>query len=390
MVRPRIIDGDGHIQEDSQGIVEFLPEPYREMALETPRSVGLVPPVVGLFPPLDHLHTSFRHSAVSFTGRGRVGPSDWLAFLDEAGIERTVLYPTGGLSCGAIPYPEVAIALTRAYNDWLHSAYLSFNPRFGGMALLPMQDPEAAVDELRRTVVELGFAGAMLPSNGLKSHLGSKEYWPVFAEADRLGCAFAVHGGNHEGLGIDHLDVWQFVHTLGHPMGQMISLAGMVANGIFDRYPRVRVAFLEGGVSWFVACIERFDSSWSSFTQVDPAGRFPDVAAGEKVSTYIARLIDAGQIYIGCEGDELGLERAVSLLGSKPFVFSSDFPHEVTAETLAHEIDELLELDGLTSTDKQAILADNAERLYGLGRVRPRARSLRRSLGRWHHGLWSV
>ena len=131
----------------------------------------------------------------------------------------------------------------------------------------------------------------------------------------------------------------------------------------------MRVAFLEGGVSWFVACIERFDSSWSSFTQVDPAGRFPHIATGEKVSTYIARLIDAGQIYIGCEGDELGLERAVSLLGSKPFVFSSDFPHEVTAETLAHEIDELLELDGLTSTDKQAILADNAERLYGLGTV---------------------
>ena len=50
--RVRIIDGDGHIQEDSQGIVAFLPDPYREMALETPRSVGLVPPVVGLFPPL--------------------------------------------------------------------------------------------------------------------------------------------------------------------------------------------------------------------------------------------------------------------------------------------------------------------------------------------------
>ena len=48
--RPRVIDGDGHVQEDSSQIVEFLPPDYRDMALETPRSVGLVPPIVGLFP----------------------------------------------------------------------------------------------------------------------------------------------------------------------------------------------------------------------------------------------------------------------------------------------------------------------------------------------------
>jgi predicted TIM-barrel fold metal-dependent hydrolase len=364
--RVRIIDGDGHIQEDSQGIVAFLPDPYREMALETPRSVGLVPPVVGLFPPLDHLHTSFRHSAVSFTGRGRVGPPEWLGFLDEVGIERTVLYPTAGLSCGRIPYPEVAVALARAYNDWLHSAYIQASERFGGIAVLPMQVPEAAVEELRRAVEELGFLGALLPSNGLKGHLGSREYWPVFEEASRLGCCLSVHGGNHLGLGIDHLDVWQFVHALGHPLGQMIALAGMVANAVFDRYPDVRVAFLEGGVSWFLTCLERFDSSWASFRQVDPDGRFPRVPAGGRVSDYVLGHVDAGRIFVGCEGDELGLAAAVRMAGSRPFVFSSDFPHEVTAETCREEIDELLDHDGLADADKEAILHRNAARLYRL------------------------
>ena len=364
--RARIIDGDGHIQEDSQGIVAFLSDAYREMALETPRSVGLVPPVVGLFPPLDHLHTSFRHSAVSFTGRGRVGPPEWLAFLDEVGIERTVLYPTAGLSCGRIPYPEVAVVLARAYNDWLHSAYLQASERFGGIALLPMQVPEEAVAELRRAVEELGFVGALLPSNGLKGHLGSREYWPVFEEAGRLGCCLSVHGGNHLGLGIDHLDVWQFVHALGHPLGQMIALAGIVANAVFDRYPDVRVAFLEGGVSWFLTCLERFDSSWASFRQLDPDGRFPRVPEGGRVSEYLLRHVDAGRVFVGCEGDELGLGPAVRLVGSRPFVFSSDFPHEVTAETCREEIDELLHHEHLTNADKRAILHENAERLYGL------------------------
>ena len=363
-IRPRVIDGDGHVQEDSSQIVEFLPPDYRDMALETPRSVGLVPPIVGLFPPLDHLHTSFRHSVVSFHGRGKVTPTEWLAFMEGVGIERTVLYPTAGLSCGAIPYPEVAIVLTRAYNDWLAATYVQADARFSGMALLPMQVPEAAVEELRRAVEELGFSGAMLPSNGLKGHLGSREYWPVYAEAERLGCCLSVHGGNHQGLGIDHLDVWQFVHAIGHPAGQMISLAGLVANGVFDRYPGLRMAFLEGGVSWFLTCLERFDSSWASFRQLDPDGRFPRIPPGTKVSEYLMAHTDAGRIFVGCEGDELGLGPAVGLIGSTPFFFSSDYPHEVTEETCREEIDELLEHPDLTAADAAAILHGNAERLY--------------------------
>ena len=73
----------------------------------------------------------------------------------------------------------------------------------------------------------------------------------------------------------------------------------------------------------------------------------------------------AGRIFVGCEGDELGLARFVELVGSAPLVFSSDFPHEVTAATCRQEIDELLENADLADADKQAVLADNAQRLYG-------------------------
>jgi predicted TIM-barrel fold metal-dependent hydrolase len=220
------------------------------------------------------------------------------------------------------------------------------------------------VEELRRAVYELGFLGAVLPSNGLKGHLGSREYWPVFEEAARLGCCLSVHGGSHIGLGMDHLDIYPLVHALGHPFGQMIALAGMVANSVFDRYPGIRIAFLEGGVSWFLTCLERFDSSWASFRQADPDGRFPRVPQGGRVSEYLLGHVDAGRVFVGCEGDELGLGAAVRLAGSKPFLFSSDFPHEVTAETCREEIGELLEHDELTTADKEAILHGNAERLY--------------------------
>ena len=74
--------------------------------------------------------------------------------------------------------------------------------------------------------------------------------------------------------------------------------------------------------------------------------------------------IDAGRIFVGCEGDELGLGPAVRLLGSTPFFFSSDFPHEVTEETCREEIEELHEQPDLSAADVAAILYGNAERLY--------------------------
>ena len=359
MKRIRIIDGDGHVNEDIPEIIKHLPEPYLGMAR---RSVGSL----GLFPPLDHLHTPFRDSPATLQGRGRVGPQEWLAFLEDVGIERTVLYTTAGLSYGRFPYPEVAIAVTRAYNDWLHETYVSKDSRFQGMGLIPMQEPQAAVDELRRTITELGFCGAMLPSNGLKGHLGDREYWPVYEEASRLGCCLGIHGGSHIDFGMDHMDVWPFIHALGHPFGQMIALAGIVSNGILDRYPNVRIGFMEAGVSWLVACLERFDSSSASFSQYDASGRFPAIPAGGKVSEYLKGFIREGRIFVGCEGDELGLAQAVQLVGSEPFIYSSDFPHEVTNETCKEEIEEVMENEGLTESDRENILCPNAERFYNL------------------------
>ena len=63
----------------------------------------------------------------------------------------------------------------------------------------------------------------MLPSNGLPAHLGAKEYWPVYAEASRLGCCLGVHGGAHEGLGMDYLTPYAPINGLGHPFGQMVA-----------------------------------------------------------------------------------------------------------------------------------------------------------------------
>src|SRR5262249_32049226 len=154
--RMSIVDGDGHVMEGPRGeyLVEYLDEPYRSASL-----------MGGVFPPLDHLHSEPIEYPPGAANQ-MVGVAEWSSFLSDVGIEASVLYPTYGLAVGVITNRDWAVALTRAYNDWLHASHLRVNPALHGMALLPLQDPGAAVDELRRAVEELGMRGAMLPANG--------------------------------------------------------------------------------------------------------------------------------------------------------------------------------------------------------------------------------
>jgi predicted TIM-barrel fold metal-dependent hydrolase len=355
-VATKVVDGDGHITEDNEGILAHMASPYRGIA----QRKGVV------FPPLDHLHDARAvETPPQRDGRPQVGPEGWLAFLDDVGIDWTVLYPTTALAYGKIVSLDYAVAATRAYNDWLYHTYLQFSPRFHGMAIIPMQDPDEAVKELRRAVTELGMRGAMMPSNGLPLPLGSKAYWPIYAEAERLGCCLAIHGGCHDRFGMDHLNMYIPVHALGHPWGLAISCASIVYNGIFDRVPGVRIAFLEGGIAWLLLCLERFHSSHETHFQYIPPENFGP-REGERPDKYIIRQIQEGRFYLGCETEELTMPFALKVMGNEAFIYSSDFPHEVTNASCKHDIGELMESDELTQADKEAILYRNAERFYRL------------------------
>lgn len=348
-----IIDADGHIFEDFQGIMEKVPASWANtQARKTP------------FPDLDHIHHHLHVSPPgSFQDPG--GASGWGEFADELKLERAVLYPTRGLAFGRIMDLDWADGIAQAYNNWIYETYVSKDDRLNAVGLIPMQDPELAVLELRRIVNELGLCGAMLPSTGLKTHLGDKEYWPVYEEANRLGCALALHGGAHSGLGLDNLNVFAGVHALGHPAGITIGFVSLLFNGIFEKFPNIKFGFLEGGVGWLLMARERCDSSYRAFTAMDPRHSLFTLKPGEQVADYIVRQIDEGRIFVGIEGDEPDLPYAVKVFGNKPFMFSSDFPHEVNIELCKEEVTEICTNTSLSDDDKEAIMYSNAKRFYG-------------------------
>ena len=372
----KIIDADGHVFEDNQAIARHFP--YK---VET----GRITFRNGLFPGNSHIQYSLTQTPPGSFGAGadgqfhNPGPEGWLKFLDETGFESTVLFPTHGQRIGRIVDRDYAFGAARAYNDWLAEAYLQRDSRFKGVALVPMHDTEAAVEELNRAYTKLGFSAVLLPATAVQVNLGAKSYWPVYAEAARLGCPVVVHGGGHWDLGMDTMNVSTGANAIGHPMSLAIALTEMLLNNLFGRYPGLRVAYLEGGPMWFLMTLARLSRSFEAGTPMNPRGELLQLPQGQTVTDYVRGLIRDGRLVVGIEGGESDLPYAIKVAGEQAFVFSSDFPHEVNTHTVQKEIRELRENEEISAAAKEAILSRNAATFYGLkhygseNKVRPAA-----------------
>ena len=267
-------------------------------------------------------------------------------------MELSVLYPTAGLGYGLIKDREWATVLARGYNTFLHAEFLRAAPaRLKGMALIPLQDVPAAVTELRRAVTELGMVGAVMPAVGLRRPFGDSYYDPVYAEAERLGCMLAVHGAPAQGLGFDFFERLVEARVLSHPFSQMIQLTSIVLNGVLERFPRLRIAFMESGAGWLPFMVDRLDRE------------FRNRGAGLKVPP--GEQIRSERVFFHCELDEETLPAAIDAIGDVHFFAASDFPHE-PAHEFPEAVEAFLKRSDVSETSKARILADNPRRLYDL------------------------
>ncbi len=347
MTQPKhpVIDADGHCVERDDEIAEYVV--YRGRSLRGLEGVGSLP----LFPSLD----GWYRPAGDALAAGNAAA--WQQFLDDTGIQMTFLYPTAGLAFGLIQDREWAVALARAYNDWLYHRYLQRDSRFQGMALVPVHDVPAAVTELRRAVTELGMRGAVLPSaTGLFKAYGHRDFDPLYEEAVRLDVPLALHGAPSKGFGFDFFDTFIKTHTLEHPVALLIQLTSMVFDGVFERFPTLRVAYLEAGCGWVPYMLDRLDEEFERRGQ-----RWcPDLT--RTPSEYLC----SGNVYVSCEVEERSLPYVVERLGEDQILFPSDYPHERQREQFLGDVPAFIERTDLDERVKRKILYDNARRFYGL------------------------
>ena len=150
-------------------------------------------------------------------------------------------------------------AIARAYNDWLASYCAADPARLFGAAMLPMQDPAAAAAELRRARRELGFVAAFVrPNPCCGRSLSDRAYEPVWEAAEESAMTVAVHEGSSvivPTLGSDRPFNPLVLHAVSHSFEEMLACAQLIAFGVLERHPGLRVVFLEssGGLGAVLA-----------------------------------------------------------------------------------------------------------------------------------------
>lgn len=194
--------------------------------------------------------------------------------LNAYNVQYAVLLGQELRPLSTLPNADYAAALAHAYNDYLIEEWLSIEPRLRGAMLIATQDVPQAVREIERVgrhpaIVEV------LVSNGARLPYGNRYYHPIFEVCEALGLPFALHTGS-EGAGINGqpsvagYGSYYVENRQVRPQGYQTHIASLIFEGVFERFPKLRVVFVEGGYSWLAPFLWRLDADWRSLRQQTP------------------------------------------------------------------------------------------------------------------------
>ena len=372
----RILDSDLHVIEPGDLFENYLEDPFRSRMPRVAKSelTGFDTWIIDgnrTFPPwIDW--PGFVAANDRLRERKQATPEQVRAFehgfdapttleaMDIEGVDVAALFRTEGGTwvIGADDLdPDYAAALCRAYNNWLH-AYCQTDPaRLKGIALLPLQAIDLAVEEARRAVEELGFVGVTVHSEPVDGRLlYDPEVEPLWTEIERLGTAVCLHGTStapgREDMShkyMSHPAGRTLTHALSFPTQMIAAMSGIILSGVLARHPGLRVALLEANCSWLPWLLYRLDDQQQKYTD-SPLPLAP--------SEYFMR-----QCFISMEVDESLAAGVIDQLGNDHLVVSTDYPHPDSA--FPHAIDEFLGLD-LSDDSRRKVLWDNCAKLYRL------------------------
>lgn len=372
----RVIDSDLHVIEMGDVYEKYLDDRYRD---KMPRYLGwsptnfphwdvqgrLIPPwaraeeVIG---PQRYLDASTEHLYSPVRARAYDAPST-LEAMDAEGIDIAVVYRTFAHMVVSIDdlQPAYAMAYCAAFNDWL-ADYCQADPvRLKPAAILSLHDPELAAAEARRAITEKGHVAVVLlpmPVNG--RNVNAPECDALWKEITRLGVPLAFHGtsgGASKEYVSNRFRGQPNFRTLNHassfPLELMLALSAMTVGGVLERFPDLRVAFLEGNCGWLPWWLHRLDDQWHKYGGGESA----------KLSTLPSEYFQR-QCFIGTDVDEELLRVVIDELGDENIVMSVDYPH--ADGPFPHGIETFLALPGVSVESKRKIMWDNCARLYRL------------------------
>ena len=191
-------------------------------------------------------------------------------------ISTAVLLPGRGMLIPADNNSVLTVQLCRAVNDWLADRWLSADSRFRGSVLVPNQLPNEAAAELRRCAGDPRFVQVLMVGNGLGKPFGHPIYHPIYEAAAEAGLPIAIHlGGDAVPDTLTHptaggLPATYTEYRVIGAQALMTHVVSLIGQGVFERFPALRVVVVGGGVTWIPPLIWRMDVNFNAFGREAP------------------------------------------------------------------------------------------------------------------------
>ncbi len=294
------------------------------------------------------------------TQRGGWDPQARLSDMDKEGIDTTVVF---GSSKGVNAYADgdlgLAADVARGFNNWLHHYCSADTARLKAAAWVPLHDMGEACKEAHRAVSELGAAGVVINPFEQTRPLDDTSLFPLYEAAEGMNTPVLVHATGMIPGGIDDRYRAHFQrHAISFPVTLMASTMELVCGGVLERFPRLRVALLEGGVGWVPWWMDRLDEHFEKLPHHVPFIK-------GKPRDLLRHYIGEGRLVWTCEPGEAYLPHAITEVGEEAVCYASDYPHWDCE--FPRSVEMIAGRGDIGDGAKRRVLRDNAARLYGFG-----------------------
>jgi len=360
-----VIDCDSHVMEPPDLWERYLEPKYRDRAIKIVRDpidnlevlmIDNQPMLKGMLAGLGGANVErqklFVPGMVSYMDGcppASYIPEERIRMLDAWGVDAGVLFPTVGILWD-VADNGLASAYARAYNNWVNDFASHNRRRIIPIAHLALQDPAEALIELRRCL-KLGFKGVFLaPENINGRRFSDPQFDAIWHECEDAGIPVCLHVivrfNRRPGILGDFYQPGEFRAVWGFALGgfaQVVPAAmTMVADGLFDRFPRLKVLCVEAGCGWAPYIMDRLDEKYEHLGWTHPTKLKP--------SDYFRR-----NLWVVAEPEERTIGSVMDLMGEERVLWGSDFPH----------IDSTLEASTLIRGAVAALTPDRQRKLLG-------------------------
>ena len=240
--------------------------------------------------------------------------------LDAFASRRAICNPLYGVQ--AVYNAHFAAALARAMNDWMAAEWLDREPRLAASIVVAPQHPELAVDEIERRAGDPRFVQVLLLAMG-ETPLGKPAHWPIYAAAERHRLPIGIHAGTtaRHATTSNGWPSYYLEDYAANAQGFQAQLLSLVYEGVFTKFPALRVVLIEAGFTWLPNFMWRANKTWRGVRAEVPWIDRPPADIIREHVRFTLQPSDAPP-------DAASLERVIEQIGSDALLlFSTDYPH---------------------------------------------------------------